>query len=129
MATPALLPEVAAAAGAEDGADRAAAVCRELTKLHEEVRRGPLAELAAFYAEAGAPKGEITLVIGPPDAKIEENPARIDELLAQVLPFMPVRPAAALIADLTGVSKRTVYNRAIALKGATDKDDAGGEDA
>lgn len=108
---------------------REAAVTRELTKLHEEVRRGRLLELAAFYAEAGAPKGEITLVIGPPDAKIEENPARIDELLAQVLPLMPVRHAATLIADLTGVSKRTVYNRAIALKGAKDKDDVGGTDA
>jgi 16S rRNA (cytidine1402-2'-O)-methyltransferase len=104
---------------------REAAVTRELTKLHEEVRRGSLMELAAFYAEAGAPKGEITLVIGPPGPKIEENPARIDELLAQVLPFMPVRPAATLIADLTGVSKRTVYNRAIALRGAKDDDDAG----
>jgi 16S rRNA (cytidine1402-2'-O)-methyltransferase len=108
---------------------RDAAVTRELTKFHEEVRRGPLAELAVFYAEAGPPKGEITLVIGPPGPKIEENPARIDELLAQVLPFMPVRPAAALIADLTGVSKRTVYNRAVALKGAKDNDDAGGTDA
>jgi 16S rRNA (cytidine1402-2'-O)-methyltransferase len=107
---------------------REAAVTRELTKLHEEARRGPLEELAAFYAKAGAPKGEITLVIGPTGPKIEENPARIDELLAQVLPFMPVRPAAALIADLTGVSKRSVYNRAIALKGAKDTDDVGGDE-
>jgi 16S rRNA (cytidine1402-2'-O)-methyltransferase len=117
------LRDMAQVLGARD-----AAVTRELTKLHEEVRRGPLVELAAFYGEAGAPKGEITLVIGPPDAKIEENPARIDELLAQVLPFMPVRPAATLIADLTGASKRTVYNRAIALKGAKDTDDVGGDE-
>jgi 16S rRNA (cytidine1402-2'-O)-methyltransferase len=106
---------------------RDAAVTRELTKLHEEVRRGSLEELAAFYAAAETPKGEITLVIGPSAQKITENPARIDELLAQVLPLMPVRHAATLIADLTGVSKRTVYNRAIALKGA-DKDDVGGAD-
>jgi len=104
---------------------REAAVTRELTKLHEEVRRAPLKELAAHYEKAGPPKGEITLVIGPPAEKIEENPARIDELLAQVLPFMPVRPASTLIADLTGASRRTVYNRAISLKGATDKDDGG----
>lgn len=105
---------------------REAAVARELTKLHEEVRRGPLKELADFYAEAGPPKGEITLVVGPPGPKIEANAARIDDLLAQVLPFMPVRSAATLIAELTGVSKRVVYNRAIALKGAKDKDDVGG---
>ena len=107
---------------------REAAVTRELTKVHEEVRCGALMELAAIYADTGAPRGEITLVIGPPASKIEENPARIDELLAQVLPFMPVKPAAALIADLTGVSKRTVYNRAIALKGAKDWDDVGGDE-
>jgi 16S rRNA (cytidine1402-2'-O)-methyltransferase len=115
------LADMAEILGARD-----AAVTRELTKLHEEVRRGPLRELADFYAKAGAPKGEITLVIGPPAAKREENTVRIDELLAQVLPFMPVRSAATLIADLTGASKRTVYNRAVALKGAKDKDDVGG---
>lgn len=106
---------------------REAAVTRELTKLHEEVRRGPLAELAAFYAKAGAPKGEITLVVGPPARQESQgNPVQIDALLAQILPFMPVRSAAALIADLTGVPRRAVYNRAIALKGATDTDDVGG---
>jgi 16S rRNA (cytidine1402-2'-O)-methyltransferase len=105
---------------------REAAVTRELTKLHEEVRRAPLAQLADFYANADLPKGEITLVVGPPGPKSEENPARLDGLLAQVLPFMPVRSASTLIADLTGISRRTVYNRAIALKGATDKDDVGG---
>jgi 16S rRNA (cytidine1402-2'-O)-methyltransferase len=115
------LADMAEILGAREGA-----VTRELTKLHEEVRRAPLAELAEFYANAGVPKGEITLVVGPPAAKIEANPARIDELLAQVLPFMPVRAASTLIADLTGVSKRAVYNRAIALKGAMDKDNVGG---
>jgi len=118
------LRDMAEVLGARD-----AAVTRELTKLHEEVRRGPLMELAAFYADAGPPRGEITLVVGPPDEKIEVNPVRIDKLLAQVLPLMPVRHAATLIADLTGASKRTVYNRAVALKGAKDNDDAGGTDA
>lgn len=106
---------------------RNAAVTRELTKLHEEIRRGTLSDLAGFYAEAGPPKGEITLVIGPPAAKENEgNPVQIDALLAQVLPFMPVRSASTLIADLTGISRRAVYNRALALKGAKDGDDVGG---
>ena len=105
---------------------RDAAVTRELTKLHEEIRRAPLTELASFYEKAGPPKGEITLVVGPALEKIMENTARIDELLAQVLPFMPVRAASTLIADLTGASRREVYTRAIALKGATDQDDVGG---
>jgi len=106
---------------------RSAAVTRELTKLHEEVRRGTLSDLAAFYAESGPPRGEITLVVGPPGAQENEgNPVRIDALLAQVLPLMPVKPASALIADLTGISRRAVYNRALALKGAKDADDEGG---
>src|SRR5262245_32374889 len=103
---------------------REAVVARELTKLHEEFRRGSLAELAADYAK-GPPKGEVTLVIGPPGVKIENNAARIDDLLAQVLPFMPVRAASTLIADLTGASRRTVYNRAVLLKGSMGKDDVG----
>ena len=45
---------------------RSAAVAREMTKLHEEVRRGTLAELAAHYAERPAPKGEVTLLVSPP---------------------------------------------------------------
>jgi 16S rRNA (cytidine1402-2'-O)-methyltransferase len=116
------LADMAEILGARD-----AAVTRELTKLHEEVRRAPLAELAAFYAKAGPPKGEITLVVGPPGPQESEgNPVRIDALLAQILPFMPVRSASALIADVTGVSRRAVYNRAIALKGVKDSGDVGG---
>jgi 16S rRNA (cytidine1402-2'-O)-methyltransferase len=106
--------------------ERAAVVARELTKLHEEVRRANLNELAAFYAEAGPPKGETTLVVGPPGGKTEDNSRQIDALLAKLLPFMPVRSAAALVADLTGAAKRVVYNRAVALKGTDDTDDVGG---
>ena len=106
---------------------RDAVVARELTKLHEEVRRGRLSDLAAFFAESGAPKGEITLVVGPPETQQNEgNPVQIDALLAQVLPLMPVKSASALIADLTGASKRWVYDRALALKGVKDADDVGG---
>lgn len=50
------------------GADREAAVCRELTKRFEEVRRGTLAELAAAHAEEAPPKGEVVVVVGPPTA-------------------------------------------------------------
>jgi 16S rRNA (cytidine1402-2'-O)-methyltransferase len=104
---------------------RDAVVARELTKLHEEVRRGRLSELAAFYATAGAPKGEVTLVIAPASRERQDNSRQIDALLAKVLPLMPVRSAAALVADLTGAARRVVYNRAIALKGTNDTDDVG----
>jgi 16S rRNA (cytidine1402-2'-O)-methyltransferase len=93
---------------------RPAAVAREITKLHEEIRRGTLPKLAAGYA-GDAPKGEITLVVAPP---LNEAPdmARLDPLLNAALAFMPVSAAAALIAEATGMPKRLVYARALALK-------------
>ncbi len=94
---------------------REAAVARELTKLHEEVRRGTLPELAAHYALA-PPKGEITLVIAPPLPAEPANTARVDALLALALPYMPVKAAAALVAEATGRARREVYSRALALK-------------
>lgn len=95
--------------------DRDAAVTRELTKLHEEVRRGPLAQLAAHYEKSGPPKGEITLVVGPP-ADAEPDHAAIDAALKAALPFMPVKAAADMIAGLTGASRKVVYDRALELK-------------
>jgi 16S rRNA (cytidine1402-2'-O)-methyltransferase len=95
--------------------NRDAAVARELTKMHEEVRRGPLAELAAHYADAGPPRGEITLVIGPP-AEVAPDNAAIDVALKAALPFMPVKVAAEMIAGLTGAPRKSVYDRALELK-------------
>jgi 16S rRNA (cytidine1402-2'-O)-methyltransferase len=108
------------AASLKDMADilgpREGAIARELTKLHEEVRRGALDELAAYYAGA-PPRGEIVILAGPPPAEAPANSAQIDALLVQALPFMPVKAAASLVADATGSSRRDVYVRALALKG------------
>jgi 16S rRNA (cytidine1402-2'-O)-methyltransferase len=95
--------------------DRACAVARELTKLHEEVRRGSLRELAAHYEKSGAPKGEVTLLVGPPPEAIPDD-AKIDTALNSALAFMPVKAAADLIAGLTGASRKQVYARALELK-------------
>lgn len=98
--------------------EREAAVMRELTKLHEEARRGNLSELAAGY-DAIQPKGEITLVVAPPALPGEEHAAKnpkIDQLLTQALGYMPVAAAAALVAEATGARRRVVYQRALALK-------------
>ncbi len=94
---------------------RPAAVGRELTKLHEEMRRGDLPALAAHYGQAGPPRGEITVVVGPP---LEQGPdlSRADGLLEQALAFMPVRPAADLVAEALGLPRRAVYARALTLK-------------
>ena len=97
--------------------DRQAAVARELTKMHEEVRRGPLRELAAHYEKAGAPRGEVTLVVAPPLAEVPDD-ARIDAALASALAFMPVKAASELIAGLTGGSRKQIYARALELKDA-----------
>ncbi len=98
---------------------REAAVARELTKLHEEVRRGTLPELAAHYSQA-QPKGEITLILAPPAEAAPMGEAKVDALLVQALPHMPVKAAAALVAEATGHAKRTVYSRALALKSKHD---------
>ena len=97
--------------------DRQAVVARELTKLHEEVRRGSLRELAAHYARAGAPKGEVTVLVAPPDASAAPDSARIDAALKAALAFMPVKAAAEMIADLTDGSRKLLYARALELKG------------
>jgi len=95
--------------------DRACAVTRELTKLHEEVRRGSLRDLAAHYAKAGAPKGEVTLLVGPPAEAVADT-AKIDAALKAALAFMPVKAAAEMIAGLTGTHRRAIYDRALELK-------------
>jgi 16S rRNA (cytidine1402-2'-O)-methyltransferase len=100
---------------------RPAALARELTKLHEEVRRAPLDELAAHYASV-TPKGEVTLLVAPP-LPVAADLAVIDRALEAALPFMPVKPAADLIAGLTGASRKTVYDRALDRKNREKKND------
>ncbi|MGF1595289.1 MAG: 16S rRNA (cytidine(1402)-2'-O)-methyltransferase [Kiloniellaceae bacterium] len=100
---------------------REAAVARELTKLYEEVRRGSLADLAAHYAEAGAPKGEIVVVIGPPAAEADSG-FDLDAALADALAHASLRDAAAAVAAASGLPRREVYARALELAKA-----AGGE--
>src|SRR5215475_10026847 len=93
---------------------RAAAVCRELTKLHEEVRRGELAALAQVYAGDAETRGEIVIVIAPPQEKAADA-ADLDTLLRQALARLSVKEAVAEIASITGRPRREVYQRALAL--------------
>ena len=95
--------------------DREAAVARELTKLHEETRRGRLATLAVHYREAGKPRGEIVIVVGPPDtAPAELTEAELDRRLDAALARLSLRDAAALVAEETGLPRRDLYRRALA---------------
>lgn len=102
---------------AEVVGDRDAAVARELTKLHEEIRRGPVSVLAAHYREAGAPRGEVVIVVGPPDADAAPlSEVEINRRLAAALDRLSLRDAAALVADETGLPRRDLYRRALALQ-------------
>jgi 16S rRNA (cytidine1402-2'-O)-methyltransferase len=98
------------------GESRPACVCRELTKTFEEFRRGTLGELAAHYAEAGAVKGEIVLVIGPPGEAAAPGAEDVDRLLAQLVREMPAGKAATEAARQTGLPRRDLYQRLLDLK-------------
>ena len=90
-------------------------MARELTKTFETIRAGTLAELAAAYSGEGAPKGEIVVLVGPPMAEAPSR-ADADALLAALLADRPLSEAVAEAADLTGLKRRDLYKRALALK-------------
>ena len=105
------LADMAAAFG-----PRPASVARELTKLFEEVRRDTLDVLAAHYAEAGAPKGEIVVVIAPPPEAAEIDDAALDAFLRQALTRGSVKEAASEAHQHFGIARKRAYARALALK-------------
>jgi len=96
--------------------NREVAIARELTKLHEEVRRGPAADLAEALADSTPPKGEIVLVVGPP---VEEtfSPEAIEDRLKAALETMTVKEAAKLVAAETGGNRQELYRLALSLTG------------
>jgi 16S rRNA (cytidine1402-2'-O)-methyltransferase len=95
--------------------DRPAAIGRELTKTFEEMRTGTLSQLAAHYAEAPTPKGEIVVCVGPPEEKADA-PGDVDRLLTSLAAEMPASKAAAEAARMTGQPKQTLYRRLLELK-------------
>ena len=100
---------------------RQAAIGRELTKRFEEVRRGPLDTLAREVADCGPVKGEIVIVVAPPDAGTEAvDDTTIDRMLLAALAEQSVRDAVNAVADATGRPKRAIYQRALLLKRDTD---------
>lgn len=96
--------------------NREAAIARELTKLHEEVVRGTLAELAARYATMEPPRGELAVLIGPPTAQPVASDQDVDALLMAALQTHRTKDAAALVAAQTGLPRAQLYERALALK-------------
>ncbi len=98
------------------GPDRPAAVCRELTKTYEEIRRGPLAELAEWAGEHA--RGEITVVVAGatgPAAGLEEV---LPEVLARTAAGERLKDVCAEVASATGLSKKALYDAAVAARRA-----------
>jgi len=108
------LADMSAALGA-----RAAVVARELTKAFETIRSGTLADLATAYAGEATPKGEIVVVVAPPEEEIA-TAEDADRLLRALLKEKSVSDAAAEAAAATGLPKRELYRRALALKDVND---------
>ncbi len=103
------------------GGDRPAAVGRELTKLFEEVRRGDLGALAAAYAAQETPKGELVVVVGPPAEAAAVGAEELDAHLRRALAAeASVKDAVKAVQAATGLPRRQVYARALALSGDGD---------
>lgn len=94
---------------------RPAALARELTKKFETVRRGTLEELAAQFDAEGAPKGEIVLVIAPPQDEAPLGDEGIDAALRKALQIHTQRDAVALVSAELGLPRKKVYARALQL--------------
>lgn len=95
------------------GDERAVAVCRELTKLHEEVSRGSLAEVRS---RLGEPRGEYVIVLGGAPTSVGASADEIDHMLRHELASgASTRDAAATVAEMTGESRKVLYTRALEL--------------
>jgi 16S rRNA (cytidine1402-2'-O)-methyltransferase len=103
------------------GNSREAALCRELTKLHEEIRRGELQRLADSCA-GDELRGEIVIVIAPPPAPVPMEEADSEGLLRDALARLSLKDAVAEVAALTGRRRRDVYQNALALQEDAKKD-------
>lgn len=114
--SPHRLADALADAAAVLGEDRPAAVCRELTKTYEEIRRGPLAELATWAADGV--KGEITLVVGgAPERTVQLTPADLAaEVAAEEASGATRKDAIRAVVERTGMPRRTVYDAVVAAK-------------
>jgi 16S rRNA (cytidine1402-2'-O)-methyltransferase len=106
----AMLDDVAARLGG-----RPAAVCRELTKLHEEIRRGEVATLARAYRDGAETRGEFVVVVGPPAKSEPIEAIDLDGMLTRALATASLKDAVEAVATATGQKRRIVYQRALAL--------------
>jgi len=106
----AMLDDLATGLGA-----RPASVCRELTKLHEEIRRGDLDALAQAYRDGAETRGEFVVVVGSPGKTEAVDEVDLDAMLRHALATASLKDAVEAVAAATGEKRRIVYQRALAL--------------
>ena len=104
------------AAMAQGLGNRDAAVCREISKTFEEAVTGTLADLSARYADA-PPRGEIVVIVGPPGEAPPASAEDADAALKDAMTRLPISKAAGEVAKALGLDRRTLYARAMELKG------------
>lgn len=95
--------------------NRPAAVIREMTKMHEETRRGTLSGLLEYYRQEGAPKGEIVIVVGAA-LPAEYSDDILEKMLEKALVSMSLKQAASFLAEQTGEPRKRLYEMALRLK-------------
>ena len=100
------------------GPDREAAVCRELTKTYEEIRRGPLADLAQWAAEGV--RGEITVVVAPGERRVPAVDDLVEQAERLVAGGLRLKEACAQVTEGTGVSRRDIYEAVLAARSEVD---------
>jgi 16S rRNA (cytidine1402-2'-O)-methyltransferase len=110
------LAELAASFG-----EREAAICRELTKLHEEVRRDTLPALAGYYAGQAETRGEFVIVIAPPSEETQPQAADVDDMIRAALARLSVKDAVVEVVAATGLKRREIYQRVLELAKERDK--------
>ena len=93
---------------------REVSVARELTKLHEECRRGTLVELADYYASRGEAKGEVVIVVSPPQTE-KSSMDDIENKLRLLLKTHSVKETASIVAEETGAPRKEIYTRALSI--------------
>ena len=96
---------------------RRVAVTRELTKLHEEVLRGAASEIAAELSARAAVKGEITLLVGPPEGEEQASEADLESAITEALAAMPASKAASEVAKRFNLNRSDIYQMILARKG------------
>jgi 16S rRNA (cytidine1402-2'-O)-methyltransferase len=106
--------------------DRDAAICREMTKLHEDIKRGRMSQLA-LSADTLETRGEFVLVIGPPAGAAMMAADQLDELLLNSLKRDSVKDAVAHAVELSGRPRREIYARALELSKRRDAEGRDGE--